>query len=1119
MSVEADLRRFVDAFRMEGTDMQTSPAIGRRLRHAGIAAVLLLLPSCISGEIGGFEASVDPTLTPAAPSVPGPGGSSQPVAASRDAQGIQSDFVEGVVLLRPGSPAALQDFLDRYGGTVVSDNTIPAPPPELGITLTEEQRKPTEFVVAVSLAGADLGGLRANARSAGLDQPIAFSSEAGLKTFARLLEARAAGFSAQLDGVAEPQQAVPQTMFSSGERPANLDAFAEPRYAATGNQTNVALAWQFVLAHGIQQRIEIAIIDGGFWLDTQGRARGLDSDFAPGASAIPQWDFVQNDQFADGPNVVNCSGGTNCYWHGTGSAGVAAGIINNGLGYAGTGSLIATPILFNINGVDSNRNWAIRTAVAWGAQVVSMSFGKDCNLACRIYDRDHTPIADAINAGSRTVFVAAAGNGRGSPLAGYDVGDPSFYHPCIIDHVICVGAVGEAPALNPTPFSNFGARVTVFAPTNIPVMSYPPSVGPSSLATTVPEQPQAFGGTSASTPFVAGIAAMMKAINPNLGSDDVARILSETARPGVGQASRVVDALAAVRRAADGIPMVNDRFENNSLEANATNLGAAPPYTQPDLNISSTDRDYFTFAAPGASTATITLNHTEALGPVSVFSFDSLGAHCQPPTLISDVPLPVAAPPLPGRSLMYTVPGGPLRLALKGADINAYDLNIAFAAAAIGPDAYEVNDAVAQARYIYSLKLFNGIAGFGARIDPRATIDATIHAATDVDYYVVRGARILTAEQVFLVASPAVRVYGNESPINLQVYRLGHDGSQGALVANVGGDSCIVEPLEVRLEPDARYLVRVAGGTGKYTLSNSVFGDKRRFPLLVRDRVYEVLHPGEPIEHVVRQPEIYVFTGDPAYEAVRTPDPRAHLQLLDREGRTVAEGVSDERGERLSLASVAKDGIYGIAVAPQAPSTQSPTLALQWEQRPAKRVSGNLVRNPGAEAGDGDLSDWRSAGERPRARSLAYGVDDNQPSPTDPGPHDRGTYLFAGAPDARTSSLAQEIAIDQAWRDAIDRNGVTVDFSAYLGGYRQERDIAEAALTFIGEDQQQLGHIVLPSVGPEERGGKTGLWPTAESAMVPKGTSALIVTIRFSRFDGTANDSYADDIGVMLSEY
>ena len=785
--------------------------IARRFRLSmAAAATLFLLSACVSSDTGGFEASIDPALTPKQTSVPDASGNPQPVAASRDSQGVQSDFVESLIVVRSVSDAALQDFLRRYNGRVIADNTIPLPPPELGVTVTPEQRKPTEFVVQVELDSVDLDSLAEDARAAGLDEPMVFSSEAGLKTFARVLEARAAGFASALEHVTEPQQAFPQTLFASVER-AGANAFAEQRYAATGNQTNVALAWQFLLAHGIQQRIEVAIIDSGFWLDTQGRANGADSDFVPAPAVPPQYDFAQDDTIADGPNLRPCAATNPCFWHGTGAAGVATGIMNNSLGYAGTGSLIATPILFKVNGTRSNRNRAVRTAVAWGAHVVSMSFSGDCNQACRIYDRDHTPFADAVNAGSRIVFVAAAGNGRGNPAAGYDVGDPSFVHPCIEDHVICVGAVGESPALTLMPYSNFGARVTVFAPTNLPVMSYPPSVGPAGPLPIAQafgaEAPQTFGGTSASTPFVAGVAAMMKAINPNLNSDAVASILAETARPGVGQASRVIDALAAVRKAADGIPMVNDRFENNSLESNPTNLGAAPPYVQPDLNINGGDRDYFTFTAPSGSTATINLSYTEALGPVSVFTFDSLGAHCDAPALASDVPLPAANPLAPGHSLTYTVPGGPLGLALKGADINAYDLNIAFANRALTPDFYEANDQVAQARYLYSWKLHHGTIGaFG--IDPRVTINANIHAQTDIDYYIVRGARITLGEQVFLVGFAAVRIYGNESPVNLQVFRLNPDNTQGALVANVGGQSCVTEPLEVRLDADAYYLVR-----------------------------------------------------------------------------------------------------------------------------------------------------------------------------------------------------------------------------------------------------------------------------------------------------------------------
>jgi subtilisin family serine protease len=94
-------------------------------------------------------------------------------------------------------------------------------------------------------------------------------------------------------------------------------------------------------------------------------------------------------------------------------------------------------------------------------------------------------------------------------------------------------------------------------------MSYPPSKdgagNPLPLAQADgPAVPQVFGGTSASAPFVAGVVAMMKAVNPDLNGDDVARILRETARPGVAPVTRMLDAYAAVRRAAGTSDIVKD---------------------------------------------------------------------------------------------------------------------------------------------------------------------------------------------------------------------------------------------------------------------------------------------------------------------------------------------------------------------------------------------------------------------------------------------------------------------------------------------------------------------------------------------------------------------------------
>src|ERR1017187_2486368 len=110
-----------------------------------VAVILILLAFCIyiaKHHQGAFQASVDSKLEPkqlnvSARDLP------QTVSASRDDKGIQTDFLEGIALLKTKSDADLQSFLARYHGTVVGDDTIPEPPAQLGLHLTQEERKPT----------------------------------------------------------------------------------------------------------------------------------------------------------------------------------------------------------------------------------------------------------------------------------------------------------------------------------------------------------------------------------------------------------------------------------------------------------------------------------------------------------------------------------------------------------------------------------------------------------------------------------------------------------------------------------------------------------------------------------------------------------------------------------------------------------------------------------------------------------------------------------------------------------------------------------------------------------------------------------------------------------------
>jgi hypothetical protein len=1054
---------------------------------------------------------------------------------------VQSDFVQGVVLVRPDSEANLQVFLDRYEGVIIDDDTIPEPPPELGITLTDEERQPTEYVVRINLAAVDTSVLPENAAAAGLQGVIEFSSDAGVQTFAALLDAKAAGFDASGNWV-EQQSQIPSiagsfgAFFNTRERPNAApavgfkDGFAEPRYGAAGSQSNVTLAWQYVGAHGFQRRVWVAIIDGGFYLDNNGVPIGADSDFLPGAGGVRpvQYDFTDEDALAGGPNPMRC-GGNPCWWHGTGATGVAAGVMDNARGEAGTGGLVANQMLFRVNGTKDQRNQAIRTAVAWQADVVSMSFGGDCNRSCRIDDRDDNPFDTAVDGGSRVVFVTSAGNGRipagsppGAPAQGYPVGSPNFVHPCIEDRTICVGALNDNAATK-TGYSNFGDQVGIFAPTNIPVMSYPPSFGVDGAGNPVPlpinqasgvAVPQSFGGTSASAPFVAGVAALMKAINPNLNHDDVSRMLLETARPGVAPVTRTIDALAAVRRAAEGIPNLQDRHEPNNLDSTPTNLGAAPPYGASSMTINARDRDFFRFDSPGASNMTISLQYPEGLSSISIFSLHSLGGNCAAPVRLSDAALGGST----GHSYTYRVPGGPLLLGLISNEVNAYNLNVSFAAAAIAADAYERNDTPATASRLFTWRTFSGGILDALKIDSRFSINANIHRATDVDFYIVRGSPLSLAEQVLLNANSALTLYGNDSPISLQVFNLNADGTQGNRIANINSTSCMRDPLTVRLAPDAYYLVQVSGSTGAYSLQNGIVGERRRIPILVRDRVYEVLHPGEPVERVLDFDRYYVLTGDNAYRAIQTPGQGVRMSLFDLEGSLIAESAP---GERLSLADTQVNQVYALLAAPEPGLAQPPALALTWEAAEPLQTSENLIANPGAEivVGETDIPGWQAPEGFLTPRLFFYDDSEDNPSPTGPGPEERGFHLFAGGAEGELTSMQQSVTLESSWTEAAQNGRVKFSFGAFLGGKLLEEDYASASLTFLDAEGQALGRIDLPTITPREREGQTGLLPVAMNDYIPAGTRVIVVELSFHGFEGGFNDGYADNLELVLTEY
>ncbi|MGE5041509.1 MAG: S8 family serine peptidase [Candidatus Levyibacteriota bacterium] len=243
--------------------------------------------------------------------------------------------------------------------------------------------------------------------------------------------------------------------------------------------------------------------------------------------------------------------------HGTHVSGTIGAITNNGSGVAGinwdvkilgikTMDLIINPLTGreDCGGDDGVIAQAIQYAADNGAKVINMSLGGPG--ACT--STYQNPIDYAKSKG--VTIVVAAGN---------DSVDAGNFAPADCQNVITVGATG--PSDERASYSNYGSIVSIAAPGG-----NPPGDSCSSatciLSTYIQGGQEGYAsaaGTSMASPHVAGAAALLLSVNPNLTPDQVKSTLIDNADPintdrPIGPRLNLAKAVAAVSGGSDNGP-------------------------------------------------------------------------------------------------------------------------------------------------------------------------------------------------------------------------------------------------------------------------------------------------------------------------------------------------------------------------------------------------------------------------------------------------------------------------------------------------------------------------------------------------------------------------------------
>lgn len=495
------------------------------LAAAAISATLIALTVGAAPGTGAVATdqltfTVDPTVRPGVAEVGPVDGSrtSRQVGAVATPVGTTAELVLDELIVHVRDQAELDGFLARWNGQVL-DSFAP-------------DADGQDHLVKADVSGADPAGLAADLLATEPRQSGRYraSDERVLRLLALAASEWKLGTEVVVNWLTEPATIESGEAFEASDISKNVFDWSFMR-AGGAMDTGVAAAWQVLQAKGkLTPSVRYMVVDGGF---------SPNIDF-PANSKIRKASWGQT-------NPSLCTNGTPCPYHGTDVVLAGMAEVDNNYGTAGP----AGPVVSQLIAVGNNLDyWSVlrRTenmAEEEDPDVVNLSFTRDVNLgsahAKKWTDRRMRHVRD-----TGALIVAAAGNN------GLSVDTNTLWVPCESAYVMCVGGMRSDATVSPG--SNFGQGDT---PTSVEIY------GPMCVRTIndpnksmIDYSTKPVCGTSAASPFVGGVAALVMAADPTLGPEAVRAILNETAHVGglgakVTGSQRRVNALAAVTRALD----------------------------------------------------------------------------------------------------------------------------------------------------------------------------------------------------------------------------------------------------------------------------------------------------------------------------------------------------------------------------------------------------------------------------------------------------------------------------------------------------------------------------------------------------------------------------------------